>query len=268
MPSPFPGMDPWLERHWGDIHTSIVTYCRDHLQEGLPSDLRARVEEHVVLEADVEEDLRLRMLRPDAKIVEYPRQGLRREENSAVATLEPDEPIIVRDLMDRPVLRSVEIRDFATGGRLITVIEVLSPANKSEGAGRDMYFRKRRELSRAGVHLVEIDLLRSGTRIEPCSHKALADRDTTYLVAVTREDAEDGRQFELYPIPLRRRLPVVKIPLRPTDRDALLPLQAILNEAYDRGGYDVLDYRSDPQPRLEGPDAEWADALLREKKLR
>ena len=36
MPSPFPGMDPYLEQHWGDVHTSLVIYARNQLQKVLP----------------------------------------------------------------------------------------------------------------------------------------------------------------------------------------------------------------------------------------
>ena len=50
--NPFPGMNPWLESHWGDIHTSLTTYARDQLQPQLPAGLRARVEEYVAVEAE------------------------------------------------------------------------------------------------------------------------------------------------------------------------------------------------------------------------
>ena len=49
MPSPFPGMDPFLEAHWGDIHAALSIYARDQLQQRLPNDLVASVEEYVVL---------------------------------------------------------------------------------------------------------------------------------------------------------------------------------------------------------------------------
>ena len=50
MASPFPGMDPYLESHWRDIHASLIIYARDALQGVLPGSLRARVEEAVLLE--------------------------------------------------------------------------------------------------------------------------------------------------------------------------------------------------------------------------
>lgn len=51
MKSPFPGMDPYLERHWRDVHASLAVYARDWLQERLPSGLRARIEERVFVES-------------------------------------------------------------------------------------------------------------------------------------------------------------------------------------------------------------------------
>ncbi|MEX0701345.1 MAG: DUF4058 family protein [Planctomycetales bacterium] len=124
MPSPFPGMDPWLEQHWGDVHTRFVTYCSDRLQTALPRDLRARVEER------------------------------------------------------------------------------------------------------------------------------------------------EGRAYDIYKAPIDRRLPVIAVPLRTGDADVLLDLQAVLNDAYDRGGYDIIDYRKPPQPPLAGELAEWADQLLSRKQFR
>src|SRR5438445_420736 len=43
MKSPFPGMDPYLESHWRDVHGSLVTNIRDTLQPRLPEDVVARI---------------------------------------------------------------------------------------------------------------------------------------------------------------------------------------------------------------------------------
>jgi len=50
MPSPFPGMDPYLEQFWRDVHARCIIYAADQLQARLPADLRARVEERVFVE--------------------------------------------------------------------------------------------------------------------------------------------------------------------------------------------------------------------------
>jgi hypothetical protein len=70
MPSPFPGMDPYLEAHWGDVHASLIIYAREQLQKELPRDLRARVGERVFVEAD---DQQSRAVYPDVRIYERPR---------------------------------------------------------------------------------------------------------------------------------------------------------------------------------------------------
>jgi Protein of unknown function (DUF4058) len=69
MKSPFPGMDPYLERHWGDVHQSAITYIRDWLQPRLPGDLRARAQERVFI--DVPDPLRGEYY-PDVRVVERP----------------------------------------------------------------------------------------------------------------------------------------------------------------------------------------------------
>ncbi len=267
MPSPFPGMDPWLEQHWGDVHTSIVTYCRDRLQSALPRDLRARVEERVYLEYERSENGR--HVVPDVRIVEYPRSGPPRQETGAAATLVPTEPIVVIREDETVTERFIEIRDYSTGGRLITVIEVLSAANKERGRGRDMYLQKRSEMDAAQVHLVEIDLLRGGERLDPAPREALpATRSSPYLITVTRRVEKRARlHCEVYPASMRERLPVIKVPLRPTDTDALLDVQAVIDDAYDRGGYDILDYRRPPVPPLAGDDQQWVQAFLAERGL-
>src|ERR1700676_2877218 len=76
MPSPFPGMDPYLEAHWRDVHASLIIYARDALQGVLPSALRARVEESVLLETP--RGLGDHPLFPDVRVVEYTEQPRRR----------------------------------------------------------------------------------------------------------------------------------------------------------------------------------------------
>lgn len=50
MKSPFPGMDPYLERHWRDVHATLVVLSRGMLQPQLGAGLRARIEERLVVE--------------------------------------------------------------------------------------------------------------------------------------------------------------------------------------------------------------------------
>jgi hypothetical protein len=72
MPSPFPGMDPYLEQFWGDVHQSLITYARDQLQEVLPGDLRARIQERVFVELPNGLE---RNMYPDIRVVERGRRS-------------------------------------------------------------------------------------------------------------------------------------------------------------------------------------------------
>jgi hypothetical protein len=201
---------------------------------------------------------------PDIGIVHSSRRQTQRE-SGGTATLVADEPWVVTEIDETFTERFIEIRDYSTGGKLITVIEVLSPSNKRDRLSRDLYLKKRDELDSAGVHLVEIDLLRSGPHLdrEPRGdHPEVSS--SPYLVTVTRHRG-DERHIGLYGAPLKQRLPVVAIPLRPKDQDVLLDVQAVMNDAYERGGYDILDYSRPPIPPLSADEAAWADVVVADR---
>src|SRR5207244_3370983 len=67
MKSPFPGMDPYLEAHWLDVHTRLVAYSADALNEKLPEELIARSEERVAVEADARAE---GWIHPDVRVLE------------------------------------------------------------------------------------------------------------------------------------------------------------------------------------------------------
>ncbi|MBI4604640.1 MAG: DUF4058 family protein [Planctomycetes bacterium] len=264
MKSPFPGMDPYLEEHWRDVHHRLVTYASDRLRPFLPGALRARVEERVYVESLPGSG---RGVYPDVRVIERVRRGARTV--PAPAGVAIAEPLIVA-VADEPVSEGyIEIIDVSSGRRVVTVIELLSPANKLPGDGQELYLRKRkqREIVGSTTSLVEVDLTRSGKRVMllppnriPPSHR------TTYQVCVRR--GYRPLRVEVYDLPLRRRLPVIGVPLREGDPDAPLDLQALVDQCYENGGYDDTDYRGDPEPPLEPEDAAWADGVLRAKGLR
>jgi hypothetical protein len=148
-----------------------------------------------------------------------------------------------------------------TDRSVVTVIEVLSPANKTPGSrGRASYVEKRREVMTSDSHLVEIDLLRAGTRMP--TRETLPPAD--YLVHVSRNDLRP--RGLIWPIMLAQRLPVIPIPLRGNDPEVPLDLQQILNAAYERGAYDLaVDYQSQPVPRLKDEQRQWATELVEAK---
>jgi hypothetical protein len=270
MQSPFPGMDPYLERHWGDVHQALVTYIRDQLQAALPSDLRARMQERVYVEAP---GVRHEYY-PDVRVIERPRRS---SGGGATAVAEPipstqadngapllAEPIRI-SLDTEPVHEGyIEIVDVKSGHRVVTSIEVLSPSNKHAGEGQRLYIQKREDMYRAGVNTVEIDLLRGGDRVLMITPERIpASHRTDYQICVWR--ASQACSLWVYRAPLRERLPVIAVPLRPSDPDARLDIQAVVDQCYRNGGYDDIDYTDEPEPRLNKADAAWADSLLTEQ---
>jgi hypothetical protein len=264
MASPFPGMDPYLETHWRDIHARLIIYACDALQGVLPSSLRARVEESVLLETATGPGDH--PLFPDVRVVEYSsKRGLETRPDAGAAVAEP----LLVDIEADPATETfLEIIDRESGNRVVTVIEILSPSNKSPGLNREQYLRKQREVCASDANLVEIDLNRFGTHTLafPLQHLKPQGR-TPYMVCVRR--AVRPGKAEVYPMPLWERLPVVKIPLRPSDADVLLDLQTLVEQCYRNGAYEgTLNYAVDPDPPLFGADKVWANEWLCEKGLR
>jgi hypothetical protein len=139
--------------------------------------------------------------------------------------------------------------------RVVTVIELLSPANKTPGADHDAYVGQRRSLLVSLAHLVEIDLRRGGVRpqkfeLPGCDYYALVGR------------YQDRPNVHVWPIGLRHSLPVISIPLTPPDADVALDLQALLHEVYDAADYGKYIYAEKPQPPLLPADEAWARGLL------
>ncbi len=257
MKSPFPGMDPYLEQHWRDVHQSLVTYLRDALQPCLPSDLIVRAEERVYVSSEMAAR-GYREIYPDVRIVETEPLPLQPEPvAAAVAVAEP----VVIELDAEPMTEGyLQVLEVGTD-RVVTTIEVLSATNKKPGDGSRQYRQKQRELEVAGIGLVEIDLLRDGQRVLRVPENTLQSRlRTQYRVCVTRGWQQSRVLY--YAIGLRSRLPAIKIPLRQTDEDAIIELQPLIEQAYRNGRYSSIDYREECRPPLAGEDAVWANDLL------
>ncbi len=261
MPSPFPGMDPYLEDPtlWPDLHQSLITYIRDILQPTVRPRYHVRIGERLYV---VEPP---RGIYPDVSIL---RRGPAPAMPGVATMMTPDAPVLVRMPPEETRQVFVEIVDLTRGGQVVTVIEVLSPTNKTSGDGRDEYRRKQKEVLASAVSLMEIDLLRFGAHtVMAPEHSLHALPAWHYLVALSRANQRD--QVAVYPISMRQRLPRVAIPLTDPDPDVVLDLQAVFERCYDNGAYsDLLDYTRPPQEPLAEQDAAWADTLLREKGLR
>ncbi len=265
MPSPYPGMDPYLESHWGDIHQRLVIYASDALQTQLPASLRARVAERVFVHYD---DFPRRSVVPDVRIRERPgaRTDVPQSEVS-VADAPPVAESIIVSLANEPITEGfIEITETG-GGRVVTIVEVISLANKLAGEGKRMYRKKQREMQRAGVNIVEIDLLRQGPWIVVAPRDAVPQSHRKpYRVCVWRCQQPD--ECEMFQATFRERLPVIPIPLRPADPEARLDLQALIDRCYANGAYDDIDYSGEPTPPLSRNDVTWSHQLLSSHGLR
>lgn len=260
--NPFPGMNPFLLEQWSDVHTSLIGFIREGLADDLPADLSARAEEHVaVAGGDKPQGYRAAVA-----VVEPWRQGfppLWTPEGSEPGAAVVAEPLVF--LEEPPVERWIEIRD--AHGRLVTVIEVLSPANKRED-GWVAYRTRQQDFLAGGVNLVEIDLLRGGNHVLAIAGDHLdLPPGTCHLVCATR--AIPGLlRHEVYLCPLREPLPAIRVPLRPTDPDVPLALQPLIDRCYRTGRYWLANHARNPEPPVAADDLGWVDQQLRAAGLR
>jgi len=225
MPSPFPGMDPYLEEQaWSDFHNRLITEVAYALAPVLRPRYVARIEERVYLERGLDEQPET--IRPDVTVI--------RTAAAAVGVLERAEAVAAPVTIPLPMPERVrqtylEVRLRATQ-EVVTVLEILSPGNKRQSsAERREYLSKREAVLQSDVHLVELDLLRGGARLPTLRPLPVAD----HYVAVSR--APERPNAQVWPILLRQRLPVIPVPLAGEDPEAALDLQAVFNGVYDRG---------------------------------
>ncbi|MEZ6131451.1 MAG: DUF4058 family protein [Planctomycetaceae bacterium] len=260
--NPLPGMNPWLEAYWGDIHTSMTTYARDVIQKQLPDNLQARVEEYLSVLDPVEDARSVRRISPDVHVVEQPELATFAGGGTATETLVAEEPVRIRRRTEPQTLRYIQILDIKAGRRVITAIEFLSLANKNTESGRRQYFAKQNELLDAGVNLVEIDLLRSGKWVL-AAQKDIYPQSLKHPYRICVVRAENSEEAEIYQATFAAPLPTIRIPLRPTDNDVLLPLQRLINQAYENGRYgNDVDYSAAPEPPLEADEQSWVANYL------
>jgi hypothetical protein len=258
MPSPFPGMDPYVEDPavFPDCHDALIIFMRGLLQPQLrPRYAALTRDRQIVVSPD-------RPRLPDVAVVKSARRSS--SKGHATAVLEADTPRVFEESDERePYLEIVNVETK----RLVAAIEVLSPDNKRSGPGRRSYLRKRRELRKCGVSVVEIDLLREGkSTVRLTEHQKQNLHPWHYLVVVSRRSPA---QVEAYPIALSERLPRVAIPLERKVRDVTLDLQAAFTRAWDESGYPaVIDYDGPPVGKLSSEELAWCDKLVRKARLR
>jgi hypothetical protein len=256
MTKVFPGMDPYLEdpHRWPEVHTRLIVAIADALMAQVRPRYVASIDERVFIEG-----------LDDAPNTMVPWVASSRGSPGGVATAEAqiDAPVVVRELPGLVLERSVAVRDLHDGQRVVAVIEVVRPSNKRYSASQLSYINMQREILSSDAHLIEIDLLRDGSHVVGVSeYHARKGRQYDYLVCVNR--ARPVRDtFDLYPRRLPERLPRVPVPLAKGDPDAMLDVQAVLDQVYEAGRYrERIDYGRSCVPPLEGDDLAWADGLI------
>ncbi len=258
MPTPFPGMDPYLEqpRLWPDVHNSLIAALRDDLAPRLRPRYVIAVEERTY---SYEASALTFAGRPDLTVTRLNEPAVRYEtrpqpRRAGVVAVELPLPDLARETY-------LEIR--GRDDRVVTVLEMLSPANKVPGEGRDLYERKRRRVLDSLTNLVEIDLLRGGQPTVTSNESQSAH----YRILVSRGHTRPWADLHYFSV--RDPIPAFPLPLQEGEEEPLVALNDLLHALYDRAGYDLrIDYRSEPEPPLDEEDAAWAAALLHEAGLR
>ena len=251
MPSPFPGMNPYLEHPhvWHDFHESFIPALRGELAGQVSPRYRVRIDEHVFIRELSAEQRRL-VGKPDLSLT----PGSRFEPTFGTATISAPVMVVHPIAIEEIRLSYLKVIDSESRD-VVTVIEVLSPSNKELGADRDHYLDKRNRLLKTPTHYVEIDLLRAGPRMPdvkfpPC--------DYAYTVSRWEQRPNAG----CWPILLRDPLPPLPIPLHAGDSDVMVDVKRVIDSVYDLAKYDMDIYEDPPKPPLSPEDAAWAEGIL------
>jgi hypothetical protein len=260
MPSPFPGMDPWLEdpEVFPDLHDALTQRMKDAINAGLPPGYVATTRNRVWVDPE---------LRREPDVALYGR-GHPPESEGSTATL-PGLVAVGRtrrsDPVEEPYLEILSNK----GKRLVTAVEVISLSNKKAGKeGRQAYLQKQDEYADGGVNLVEIDLLRRGPHVSAISRERLRRKLGEFVYHISVVVAAPRPTEHAAALRLTDRLPAIGIPLDPGVPPVVIDLQPLLDDAYDKAKWtEFFSYRDPPDPPLTPEQHAWAEGILREKGL-
>ncbi|MEZ4960021.1 MAG: DUF4058 family protein [Saprospiraceae bacterium] len=252
MPSPFPGMDPYLEGHlWPDVNSSLAYLIKVQIAPRLAAPYTVHLNNYTVEDTSPEEDVGI--MCPDVEI--FHRADVAREPSAMYGMATTPETLVLPAIKPVEVrIPVVEIRDRKSN-KLITAIEILSPVNKRK-PGLQPYREKRERLHYANVHLLEIDLLRRGER--PMEHPYLPK--SHYLVTLVR--AGKGKT-QVWAMDVKEPLPVVPVPLKQPDEDTFLDLGKAMKDLYEQGVFEKsIDYgEAPPPPAFSEKEVDWMKGL-------
>jgi hypothetical protein len=242
-------MDPYLEHPslWPDVHNRLIAAMADALAPLVAPDFFVGLERRAYL---LKPDDLVLIGRPDVSVTSV------REPAGSYSLAPAGGPVWVDVPMDDEVGENyLEIHEVLTG-RLVTLLELLSPANKISPDGRQQYLQKREQVLRTRTSLLEVDLLRAGAPM-PCVGRAATG---DYRILVSR--GWQRPRAQLFTFSLRQLIPAVPVPLLPGRDEPALDLNAVLHAMYERARYDLrLDYARPAVPPLGADDAAWAAGL-------
>lgn len=247
MTPSFPGMNPYLENPvlWSEVHSWLIVELARSLNPSLVPKYRSAVEKRVYFDA-------VGVGIPDASIFQ---QNPESDRTSTATTGVLSKPIrVTLPLSEEVTERYLEIREVKTG-KVVTVVEILSPKNKRAGEGRDKYLTKRQKILNSATHLVEIDLLRSG-KLMPMTQEIRSH----YRILVSRSNLRP--EAELYPFNLQESMPQFLLPLLPEDPEPVVNLSEVLRQVYQEAALDLaIDSSVPPVPPLSESDWQWVRSL-------
>lgn len=265
MPSPFPGMDPFLEHPaiYPDFRDAVCSELKAALNRLLPARYYAGTASRVWI------DTTGRRIQPDVQILlpsdQWDSAAAAASEQLAVSAQTEVQPVTIQVPQDEFRELMVEIYADAGGEKLVTHIEVLSLSNKQPaGGGRKRYLKKQREILDSQVHLVEIDLLRGGQHTIAVPPGELRRKTPPHDYRICLHRFDQPEDFVVYPIPLGAQLPTIPIPLLPGDPDVMIDLQSVFVHCYEVSRYaQRVRYQRDRLvPPLTPEQQVWADDIL------
>jgi hypothetical protein len=267
MTSPFPGMNPYLENPdlWSEVHHRLITAIAIAIAPPLRPKYRVAIEKRIY-----------RMNTEDSILIGIPDLAILKQvknDNKDLISSHTGVMTLAKETENRSVTVTLplpleikqgylEIREVSTG-KVITVIEIISPTNKITKEGRKAYLNKREKLLASDTNLIEIDLIRSGEKMPILTNIP----ETDYRILVVRNDQLPSAQ--LYGFDLRDTIPDFTIPLQSNETELELNLQNLLLEIYEQAGFDLtLDYSHDPVPNVLEKDRKWLDSVLKQQERR
>ena len=260
MPSPFPGMDPWLEdpEVFPDLHDSLIHRIKESLNAAMPPGYVATTRNRVWVDDELRRE-------PDVSLY-----GREHPPESAGDTITLPGLVAIgrRRSSDPPEEPYLEILSNR-GKRLVTAVEVISLSNKWAGrTGRKAYQDMQEEYALGGVNLVEIDLLRRGPHVTATPLSRLRRKLGPFDYHVSVMVAGERPTLHAAGIRLTDRLPAIGIPLDEGLPPVTIDLQPMMDTSYDRSRWtELVSYRDPPDPPLAAEQQAWASGILKEKGL-